>query len=78
MQKDGGFSSLRVKTVDGSGELRTVWELSDYSIFADSDWMIGEVQVDARSVIFEVYDTILLATKVLTRFLRALENAHLV
>ena len=34
---------MRVRTQKENGELMTVWELSDTSIFADSEWMIGQV-----------------------------------
>ena len=52
IQKNGGFSSLRVRTEGREGE-NVVWNLEDTSIFADDEWLIGQVDVAMRKVIFE-------------------------
>jgi hypothetical protein len=51
-QKNGGFSSLRVLTESEGGE-HVVWSLEDTSIFADDEWLIGQVEVGLRKVVFE-------------------------
>lgn len=50
--KNGGFSSLRVITEGLDGE-HLVWSLEDTSIFADDEWLIGQVEVAMRKVVFE-------------------------
>ncbi len=51
-QKNGGFSSLRVLTESEGGE-HVVWSLEDTSIFAEDEWLIGQVEVGLRKVVFE-------------------------
>ena len=47
------FIALRVRTLDESGQSITVFDLSDTSIFADSEWLVGQVEVYNRKVFFE-------------------------
>ena len=53
LQKNKAFLELRVKTRDADGNYVTVWQLTDFSIFADSDWMGGQAEVYNRHVRIE-------------------------
>jgi hypothetical protein len=44
MQKESELSYLAVRTQDPQGQLITVWQLSDRSGLADSEWNPAQVQ----------------------------------
>jgi hypothetical protein len=44
MQKESELSFLAVRTQDPQGQLITVWQLSDRSGLADSEWNPAQVQ----------------------------------
>ena len=48
---------MLVKTLDPSGAWITVWELSDMSLFADSEWLVGQVEVYSKQIQFEAFKT---------------------
>ena len=54
IKKDGGFTSFRIRTNTSEGLLKTVWELTDHAMFADNRWMVGQVQVNSKLILFEV------------------------
>ncbi len=44
MQKESELSYLAVRTQDPQGQMITVWQLSDRSGLADSEWNLAQVQ----------------------------------
>lgn len=52
-QKNGAYTSLRVVTQGPDGSFITVWDLTDTSVFADEEWLVGQVEVYNRNVKFE-------------------------
>ena len=53
-QKDGDFVAMRIVTKEETSTEVVVFDLTDRSIFADNDWVFGQVEVYARSVEFIV------------------------
>lgn len=45
---------MRIKTTSPTGEIITVFNLTDRSMFANNEWDFGQVEVYARSIIVEV------------------------
>ena len=57
IKPDGSFNYLLVKSLDPTGVWITVWNLSDKSQFADSEWLVGQVEVYSRQIRFEAFKT---------------------